>query len=443
MRIFTWVFLALSFALFSPEAKAEQYTCPMHPHYISEEHGNCPICGMELVALEAEESTEMSVPKGKSSGEKEILYWVAPMDPNFKSDKPGKSPMGMDLVPVYDEGEEDNEEGRAVVRIAPETIQNMGVRKEKAQIIAFGKDIRSYGLVTENVRLKNDISSRISGWVEELKITAVGDTVKEGDLLFSLYSPELVSAQQDYLAALSAGVKGRISSSAKRLVSLGVQQKFINQLKKKRRKSQNVPFYAETNGIVSELMVNQGSYVKPGMHIAAVQNYSAVWINVSVAEKDLQFLSPKGKASVVLPNLGHVTRTAHIDYIYPTLDTASRTGQVRLVLDNTDGDLKPGAYADVTFETNIDKRLSVPSEAILKSSEGDFVVVALGEGRFQPRRVVIGVRSKGRTEVLSGLVEKDDVVVSSQFLIDSESALRESFRKFKKKPVDGGEHANH
>lgn len=389
MRLLTLLAIVFTLMSFNTFAKETKYTCPMHPHYIATEMGTCPICGMDLVPMETEETSNNNE-KIKSKSE------------------------------------------RKAITISAETIQNMGVRTEKVQLTRFGVNVRSYGLVSENVRLKSQISSRISGWVEELTVKAVGDVVTKGDLLFKLYSPELISAQQDYVSALLSGSKGRISSSAKRLESLGVQKEFIQQLKKHRKKQENVPFYAQVNGIVSELMVNEGAYVKPGMQIATLQDYSSVWINVSVAEKDLEFLSKDSQAKVVFPNLGELTLMATIDYIYPTIDTKTRTGQVRLVLDNKEKKLKPGSYADVEFDTNIEKRLAVPSEAILKSSDGHHVVVSLGDGKFQSQKVTTGIQTKGRTEILSGLKQEDDVVVSSQFLIDSESALRESFRKLQK-----------
>ena len=362
----------------------------MHPHYIATEMGTCPICGMDLVLIDSDDSIE------------------------------------------EDHSGHNHDNTRAAITIAPETIQNIGVRTENATIASFGTDVRSYGLITENVRLTHAISSRVAGWIEELKITAVGDEVKTGELLFTLYSPDLISAQQDYISAITTGVIGRINSSAKRLQSLGASKKAIAEIRSSRKKLEHLPFYAETDGIVSHLMVNQGSYVKPGMQIATIQNYGSVWIDVSVAEKDLQFLAKDSKATVTFPNLGNIKRTARIDYIHPTINKSSRTGQVRLVLDNSDGVLKPGAYANVNFETNIDKRLSIPSEAILRSSEGDFVVIALGGGRFQPQAVQTGIYNKGRIEIIKGLVDGEKVVVSSQFMIDSESSLRESFRKLQK-----------
>lgn len=349
--------------------------------------------------------------------------------------------LALVMNPAWAESEESSGMKPAVV-IPPETIQNIGVRMENATMASFGTHIRSYGLITENVRNTYVISSRVAGWIENLEITAVGDEVEKGDLLFALYSPDLISAQQDYLAALATGNKGRINSSAKRLQSLGVGKKARKQIQAERRKLDRLPFYAETAGTVSRLMVHKGSYVTPGMQVANIQDYRTVWIEVSVAEKDLQFLEKGSKATVTFPNLGDIERTARIDYIYPTIDLDSRTGQVRLVLDNRDGTLKPGAYTDVLFETNVEKRLSIPSEAILKSSEGDFVIVALGDGRFRPQKIHTGIHDKGRTEVVNGLREGENIVVSSQFLIDSESALQESFRKLQKVQTGSG-HAHH
>ena len=390
MKIIRVFLILMAFAISPAWAEGEKYTCPIHPHYIATEMGTCPIYGMDLVLMDSDGA-----------------------------------------ITDEDHGTHENDR-RTTITISPETIQKMGVRTEKAMLANFGTNIRSYGLVTENVRLTLAISGRVAGWIEDLKITAVGDEVKKDDLLFTLYSPDLISAQQDYISAIASGVEDRIESSAKRLQSLGAGQKAIEQIRSSRQKLEYLPFYAQTGGIVSQLMVNQGSYVKPGMQIAAIQDYSSVWIIVSVAEKDLQFLAKDSKAIVTFPNLGDIERTARIDYIYPTINENSRTGQVRLVLDNADGSLKPGAYADVDFETNIDKRLSVSSEAILKSSEGDFIVIALGDGRFQPKAIQAGIHNKGRTEIVRGVNKGDSVVVSSQFMIDSESSLRESFRKMQK-----------
>ncbi len=386
-------FLILALFAVPAIAQAEQYTCPMHPHYVADRPGTCPICGMDLVELEGEDDG-------------------AAMESMDKSDKGGME--------------------RTTVTIDPETIQNTGIRTEEAQMASFGTLVRSYGDVTENVRLQFDISARVEGWVEDLKVQAMGDEVKKGDLLFNLYSPALISAQQDLISAIATGYKGRIDSAAKRLVSLGMQKRAIEEVKSRRKAFQSVPYYAESDGLVSAMNVRDGTYAKPGMNLMTLQNYDTVWVDVSVAEQDIPYITKETKAMVSLPALGVKEKEAAIDYIYPTIDRATRTGRIRLVLDNADGKLKPGAYADVELETGVDRRLSIPGDAILKSKDGDFVVVAMDQGRFQPRKILAGLKYKGRTEVLDGLAEKDKVVVSGQFLIDSESALRESFRKMQR-----------
>lgn len=390
-------FLILALFAVPAMAQAEQYTCPMHPHYVADRQGTCPICGMDLVELASEQESE-------DDG--------AAMESMDNSDKGGME--------------------RTTVTIDPETIQNTGIRTEEAQMASFGTLVRSYGDVTENVRLQFDISARVEGWVEDLKVQAMGDEVKKGDLLFNLYSPALISAQQDLISAIATGYKGRIDSAAKRLVSLGMQKRAIEEVKSRRKAFQSVPYYAESDGLVSTMNVRDGTYAKPGMNLMTLQNYDTVWVDVSVAEQDIPYITKETKAMVSLPALGVKEKEAAIDYIYPTIDRATRTGRIRLVLDNADGKLKPGAYADVELETGVDRRLSIPGDAILKSKDGDFVVVAMDQGRFQPRKILAGLKYKGRTEVLDGLAEKDKVVVSGQFLIDSESALRESFRKMQR-----------
>ena len=168
------------------------------------------------------------------------------------------------------------------------------------------------------------------------------------------------------------------------------------------------------------------------MTIAKIQDYSIVWVIVNVSEKDMSFISSGTSATIYFPNLAGKTITTKVDYIYPEVDEKTRTGRVRLVIENEDGVLRPGTYADVVFETKKSERLSVPSEAVLKDESGDYVIVSLGKGRFQPQQVELGLVTAGRAEIKSGLNTGDQIVVSSQFLLDSESTLRESFRKMER-----------
>lgn len=396
-----FLFLILPVALVHAE-EVTHYTCPMHPHYITDEMGTCPICGMDLVAVVHEEDVTSSSQSNVS-----------------------------DVV-------------RSSVLISPEMIQTIGVRTENASMTTFGNAVRSYGIVTPNERLQKRIYSRVEGWISGLGVSAVGDVVAQGDHIYTIHSPDLMLAQQD---VLSLEKNGRNIDLSKLFLHYEVDKSFVDELRRTKKVTETVPYTSPYAGTVSELNVRPGSYVTLDMPLMVLEDYSSVWITASIAEQDLRFLSRDSSATVTFPNLGGVERVAQVDYIYPTIDAATRTGQVRLVLDNKDGMLKPGAYADVVFETQQRERLSVPSEAILRSSEGDFIVVALGDGRFQPRKILTGIHNKGRTEVLSGLKSGEDVVVSSQFLIDSESSLREAFRKMggaESKVNAGGEtHVHH
>ena len=425
MRIISLLVILFTVVISPTWADSQKYTCPMHPHYIADEPGTCPICGMDLVPVAgAEEDSSSNADSG--TGEKKILYWVAPMDPNYRRDKPGKSPMGMDLVPVYATG------NGGAISIDPETIQTIGVRTARAEKARFGTTVRSVGIVEPNQRTQQELSSRVAGWIEDLRIQAVGDTVAKGDILYRLYSPDLISAQKDFTSALTTGVQGRIAATRKRLEFLGVQSGTLDAIAKNRKVQDNMPFYAENGGTVSHIAVTEGSYVQPGESVARIQDYSSVWIEASVAEKDIPFIAPEAAAEVRFPNLGNQTRTARVDYIYPTIDADTRTGKIRLVLPNEDGSIRPGAYADVVFETDPKLRLSVPNESILHDGSGEHVVVAIGGGKFTPRDIVTGITSRGRTEVITGLQEGENIVISSQFLIDSESSLRESLTKMQR-----------
>lgn len=385
---FSVLLFSFSYSVFAAEKdqKAEKWTCPMHPHYIATDFGACPICGMDLVKLDTGDV---------SSG--------------------GTGPVS-----------------REALSVAPETLQTMGVRLEKAEVSSFGRIIRSFGLVSENERLQFDLTARTEGWIEELRVRAVGDQVKKGDLLFTLYAPEFAVSQQDYLKAINGGNRKSIQSTKTRLKAFGMQERAINEIERDGTVHPFVPFYADRDGTITHVDLRPGSYVKRGTMLTRVQDFSSVWLMVSVPEKDLVFVKPGTKARVTFPNIPGREVFASVEYVYPTVDKATRTGQVRLVLKNPDGQLRPGAYADVAFEVETAKRLSVPSEAILKSGGGRYVIASLGQGRFEPRNVTVGLTSGRRTEVSGEIASGDDIVVSGQFLIDSESALRESFRKLEK-----------
>lgn len=369
-----------------PANGAVKWTCPMHPHYISNDSGTCPICGMDLVKLEA--------------------------GPDAANATEGPA--------------------RTAITITPETLQTMGVRLGKAERSSFGRIIRSFGLIAENERLQTELTARLEGWIEDLRIRAVGDEVKSGDLLFSVYAPEFIVSQRDYIEALKGSDRARIEAVKTRLRAFGMQDSAVSELEARRQAIEFVPFRAERAGTVALLELRPGSYVKRGTMLMRIQDYSQVWLMVGVSEKDLTFIRTGTPARVTFPNIPGREVFAKVEYVYPTVDPQTRTGKVRLVLDNPDGQLRPGTYSDVAFEVGAEQRLAVPTEAILQSGSGRYVIVSRGEGRFEPRAVTTGLSSGRWTEIAGEIEPDDEIVVSGQFLIDSESALRESFRKLEK-----------
>lgn len=376
--------LLFVFSVAQIEAVTIKYTCPMHPHYISKHEGDCPICGMDLVPLEVEES-----------------------------------------------GLEQHDHSQDIT-FSPQLVQRTGYRSEAVEEAFFGRAIRSFGEVVANKRLQSDVSLRVEGWVEELVVDAPGDLVSKGDVLFKVYSPQLISAQQDYLSALKGGNRGRIQISKDRLHSLGMQGAAVQGLSHTRKVLRKVPFYSPMAGSIENLNIRVGSYLKPGALALRIQNYKTVWVRVNIAEQDIPFVHQESNVAVGIPGAGLYFDNVPIDYISPIVDPATRTAELRLLLENRAEDIRPGTYADVEISVDAKPRLSVAYESILQNKAGTYVVLELGGGTFKSQKVTLGIANKGRTEVLSGLQGGDKVVTSGQFLIDSESSLRESFKKMEK-----------
>ncbi|MEO0975604.1 MAG: efflux RND transporter periplasmic adaptor subunit [Pseudomonadota bacterium] len=403
-----------------PSSSAEvtaQYTCPMHPHFISTDaDGSCPICGMDLVPVSG---------NGGNAGRGEILFYKHPMGQPDTSPVPKKDSMGMDYIPVYA-----NEVAERGVTVSPEMIQTMGVRTAPAEVTAFGGTLRAFGTVETNERLENVSVARLEGWIEDLTVRAEGDTVRPGALLYRVYSPDLIAAQKDLLASLTIGNEARIAAVRQRLRSLGMPERAIGRLVETRKVMERVPVFAEAGGTVAALEVREGDYVEPGTPVLRLQSYLGVWVMASVPESDLPRLDTGLPVQLSFPSAPEAQGEGVIDYIYPTIDPQTRTAQVRIEVDNASGYLRPGAYADISMQLSGGERLSVPTEAILRDSSGAHVILALGEGRFAGRAVRTGVSANGRTEIIDGLIEGEQVVASGQFLLDSEVNLREGLSRF-------------
>ena len=356
-----------------------------------------------------------------AGGEREVLYWVAPMDPNYRRDEPGKSPMGMDLVAVYAD-EVDGQPG--VVSIDPVIINNLGVRTQKAAYGPLSQRIETVGYVGYDEDTVQHVHTRVDGWIEKLATKATGDPVKKGQLLFELYSPTLVNAQEEYLTALRSSNKLLLGASKDRLAALGVSKGEVARLTKERTVHQRVRVYAEADGVIAHLGVREGIFVTPATEIMSVAELDKIWVLAEVFERQAAWVKAGQKAMVELDYLPGKMWHGVVDYVYPELDPKTRTLKVRLRFDNAAETLRPNMFSRVTIEAEgLGAVVNVPREAVIRGGSVNRVVVALGEGRFLAKPVKIGIESGDRVAIRSGISEGEEIVVSGQFLIDSESNI--------------------
>ena len=362
-----------------------------------------------------------------SAGDREVLYWVAPMDANYRRDEPGKSPMGMDLVPVYAD-EAGNQPG--VVAIDATIVNNLGVRTARAQRGELSQRIETVGYVAYDEETVQHVHTRVEGWVEKLATRASGDPVVKGQLLFELYSPTLVNAQEEYLIAMRSGNQLLLKASKERLSALGLTASEIARLDRERTVSQRVRVYAEVDGVITYLGVREGIYVTPSTEIMSVSELDKVWVLAEVFERQAAWVKPGQMAMVELDYLPDEKLHGVVDYIYPELDPKTRTLKVRLRFDNAAERLRPNMFARVTIEgDSVGEVVHVPREALIRGGSVDRVVVALGDGRFRAQPVQVGIESGDRVAIRKGVSADELVVVSGQFLIDSESNIDSALRR--------------
>jgi Cu(I)/Ag(I) efflux system membrane fusion protein len=363
---------------------------------------------------------------------REALYWVAPMDPEYRRDAPGKSPMGMDLVPVYATDAQDG-----IVSIDPLVVSNLGVRTEIALSGVLQRQIETVGYVGYDEDTLQHIHTRVEGWLEQLSVTATGDTVTKGQVLFELYSPTLVNAQEEHLATLKSRNTSLHEASLERLAALGMTVAEIDRLHTERKVEQLIRVYAERDGVVAHLGVREGIYVTPATNVMSVADLDRVWILAEVFERQAGWVKQGQQATVELDYLPGKRLHGRIDYVYPELDPKTRTLKVRLRFDNTTGELRPNMFARVTISgDDSGKVVHVPRGALIRGGKVDRVVLALGNGRFRAQPVEFGMESGDRVAILSGISAGDRIVTSGQFLIDSESNIEAALSRMQG-PADG------
>lgn len=360
---------------------------------------------------------------------KKPLYWVAPMDPNYQRDQPGKSPMGMDLIPVYDNGGGDSD-SPGTVKIHPNVVNNLGVRTAKVEKKALHVPIRTVGYVQYNEDTLVHIHARVEGWIENLYVKANGDYVEKGEPLYAIYSPELVNAQGEYLLARKRNNKTLIEAATSRLQALQMPSAAIKELSDTGKVQHKITFTAPQTGFIDNLHIRQGFFVKPGLTMLSIGALDEVWVEAEVFERQSNQIEVGLAVTITLEYIPGKEWQGKVDYIYPTLDKATRTLKVRLRFQNPDYALKPNMFAKVTIHSDLkDKNLLVPTESVIRTGTQDRVVLALGEGRFKSVEVRVGNIVNEYTEILSGLRNDDTVVTSAQFLLDSESSITSDFKR--------------
>ncbi|PPC93676.1 MAG: efflux transporter periplasmic adaptor subunit [Methylotenera sp.] len=356
---------------------------------------------------------------------KTVKYWYDPMVPNQKFDKPGKSPfMDMMLEPKYANEGSNGEEGG--VAISSQTAQNLGIRLEKVSTKIFGESFSAVGRIEPDERRFYAVQTRIPGFVERLSVRAVGDPVSKGQKIAEIYAPDLLAAQQEYLALLelnSVDSDNSLKQAARnRLKLLGMTEGEIAAITKSGKSSPRFGVYAPASGIVTELGVREGGQLMAGSSLVQISDLSQVWMIAEVPERDAARLKPGIAADVQLQSLPGEVFKGEVGYLYPMLNDSSRTLQVRIELPNKGNRLRPGMYANVEFTGQTHEALSVPTESIIATGKRKLVIVKEANG-YRPVEIKTGQERDSYTEILDGLSKGEDVVVSGQFLIDSEASL--------------------
>lgn len=428
------------------------WTCGMHPQVIQDHPGDCPICHMKLTPLKVDNyphdhrESGSTQPTATPGAERKIKYWWDPMlGPSSISDKPGKRAMGMDLVPVYEDEAPAATGGTAVI-IDPTVVQNMGVRSVLVTEAPLRRSIRVVGYLDEVQPNIRDINLLVSGWIKRLHADTEGMHVEEGDPLFDLYSPELRVAIDELITArrslntLESASDDMDRRTAQTLYDAAVQKlelwdlprAQIDTLAKLDGAPEVVTFVSPMTGHITEKPVVEGAAVKAGDRVLRIVNHSTLWIDSQVFEKDLPFVRLGQKVQATIASRPGERIEGEVIFIHPHMDMMTRTAIVRMAIPNPDLTLRPGMYATVRLEAELAERaVIVPREAIIDTGERQIAFVIQGAGRFEPRMVVMGYAAdNGMVQVMEGLAPGESVVVSGQFLIDSESRLREAIQKF-------------
>lgn len=414
------------------------YTCGMHPEIISDKPGLCPICEMKLTPIKN---------SGKKSGERKILYYRNPMNPGVISDHPQKDEMGMDYVPVYD----DEVSAEGIVTIDPKIQQNMNVKTALVESKKLSSNVTTNGVLITDETKEYIVNTRVDGWVEKLFVNYTGQYVQKGSKLMDIYSPMLVSAQQELLTALSyqssmnnstlteilKSSNELVKNAVKKLQLLNISDSEIERLKETKEIKNNITLFAQNSGTVLEKNIIEGQKIMAGEPLLKISNLFNLWLTAEVYEYELSKIKLNSKAYINFNYLPGKTYEGNVTFIYPTIDPQSRTVKVRINVSNSNGELKPSMFANVTIESPAFKLTPVaPEQAVIRGGKMDIVILDLGDGKFKPQEVKLGIYSDGYYQVLLGLQEGNKIVTSAQFMIDSESNLKAAINQFQSSAKD-------
>ena len=402
------------------EQHSQQFHCPMHPTYVNDGPGDCPICGMKLVPV-GPAGTNTPVPPPAPPHGKPGQY-VCPMCPEVLSEGPAKCPTcGMDLVQVP----VPLPEGRAEVTASAQGLALAGVQTAPAVAGDLRYSFRTVGLVKPDETRVKHIHTRTAGWVQKLFVNATGQLVKVGDPILALYSPELLAAQDQYLLSGGEVTGGELARVTKeRLTLLGMPPQAIDQLAREGKVQRDVTLLAPVSGYITSKPVFEGQQVEPGSELYTVTDLDRVWVEAQVYENEAGLVQVGQEATVTLAWNEARRLQGKVDYIYPYMNQDARTLQVRLEFDNADLALRPGAFVDVDLWLEAKGGVIIPDSAVLDTGVQRLVYVDAGGGHFLPRQVKVGVRHGGQAQVLEGLAAGDAVAVKGNFLLDSESRIR-------------------
>lgn len=377
-----------------------------------------------------------------TASEPDVLFYRNPMNPSVTSPLPAKDSMGMDYIPVY--ADSDSSDVVGTVKIDPVVVQNTGVRTAIAKSESISRTIRAVGRVAFNEEGMTRLHPKVEGWIEEIRIDKTGQNVAEDDILLSIYSPKLVSTQQEYLLALNnlaalskspfaeirKGAEGLVKSSRERLELLDVPEHQIKELEHTRKVQKNLHIHSPEAGTVIRIGSRQGQFVTPKTELYMMVDLGQVWVYADVYEYELPWVKIGDKVEMRLASVPGKTFTGALAYIYPYAESKTRTTKVRLVFDNRDLLLRPDMFAEVSIQSDtLHDAVVVPAEAIIRSGNKAQVFVVRAPGKFEPRIVELGIESGGQVAILEGVSAGEEVVSSAQFLIDSESKLREATAK--------------